>query len=150
VNFQRAIERDDVHLLTADMAQGDIFALADALGNRDKQKAMEMLQRQMERKEPLEIFFMIVRQFRLLIQARELMDQGKRQDEINKILQGPPNKVSPYIVGKLTAQAKRFSLLALESIYRRLLALDEAMKTSKVPGDLGLEILVAELTTGAK
>lgn len=141
VNFQRAIEQKDVELLTTDMAQGDIFALTDALGNLNGRRAMEMLQRQLERKEPLEIFGMIVRQFRLLIQTRELMDQGKRQDEIFKML-----KISPYIAGKLTTQAGRFNLPTLESIYRRLLSLDEAMKTSKLPGALALETLVVEVT----
>jgi DNA polymerase-3 subunit delta len=141
VNFQRPIEQKDIELLTTDMAQGDIFALTDALGNLNGQSAMEMLQRQLERKEPLEIFSMIVRQFRLLIQVRELMDQGKRQDEIIKTL-----KISPFLVGKLIPQAKRFNLPALESIYRSLLSLDEAMKTSKLPGALALETLVVQAT----
>jgi DNA polymerase-3 subunit delta len=87
---------------------------------------------------------MIVRQFRLLLQARELMDQGKSQGEINTTL-----KISSYVAGRLMPPAKRYTLPALESIYRRLLSLDEAMKTSKLPGDLALEALVVELTSRA-
>ena len=49
--------------------------------------------------------------------------------------------------GKVFAQAKRFSLPALEKIYHKLLEIDEAAKTSQVALDLAMETLVVELTT---
>ncbi len=40
-----------------------------------------------------------------------------------------------------------FSMTGLERVYHRLLEIDEAAKTGRMPLELGMEILVAELTT---
>jgi hypothetical protein len=42
-------------------------------------------------------------------------------------------------------QAKRFSLPALEAIYHKLQEIDEGAKTSQVPLDLALDLLVIDL-----
>jgi hypothetical protein len=49
------------------------------------------------------------------------------------------------VATKVTNQARRFSLVSLESIYHRLLEIDEDAKTSRVPLDLSLDLLVADL-----
>ncbi len=51
-----------------------------------------------------------------------------------------------FVAGKVSAQAKRFSLEWLESIYHKLLEIDEQAKTSQVPLDLALDMLVVDLT----
>jgi DNA polymerase-3 subunit delta len=140
VNYRRPVELDDVHLLTADMREGDIFTLVDAIGNRNVRGAMAMLQRLLEEDEPIAIFAMIVRQFRLLLQVRELLDQGSNPAEIACEIH-----LHPYVAGKISGQAHRFSLPVLERIYHRLAEIDEEMKTSQVPGNLALETLVVQL-----
>ena len=51
----------------------------------------------------------------------------------------------PFVAGKAFQQAGRFTMRTLESIYRRLLKMDEAAKTSAMPLDLSLEMFVVEL-----
>lgn len=138
VNYRRPVEPDDVETLTADVAEGDVFVLVDALGHRNGRQAMGMLHRLLEKDEPLRIFGMIVRQFRLLLLAREVLDAGGREREIASRL-----KVHPYVAGKIAAQARHFDLILLEGVFRRLLEIDEAIKTGEVPGDLALDTLVA-------
>ena len=140
VNYQRAIDSHDVHELTADMAEGDIFALVDALGHQNTQRAMAMLRRLMEKDDPQSIFAMIVRQFRLLLQAREVLDQGGHAPEIARTV-----RVIPFVAGKVGSQAQRFSLDTLVNVYRKLLDIDQAIKTGALPADLALEILVVSL-----
>jgi DNA polymerase III delta subunit len=53
--------------------------------------------------------------------------------------------VHPYVAGKALIQARRFSLSALEKIYHRLLEIDEAAKTGRMPLELGIDLLVIEL-----
>ena len=53
--------------------------------------------------------------------------------------------VHPFVAGKIFQQAGRFAMRTLESIYRRLLKMDEAAKTSATPLDLSLEMFVVEL-----
>jgi DNA polymerase-3 subunit delta len=143
VNYQRPVEHDDVQALTADVGQGDIFTLVDALGNRDGRRAQSMLHRLLEYQDYYSIFGMVVRQFRLLIQAREVIDRGGGREEIIRVLKlfG-----TPFIADKLIPQARRFSMADLERIYHRLLEIDQAVKTSQSSGELALDTLVASLT----
>jgi hypothetical protein len=53
--------------------------------------------------------------------------------------------VHEFVAEKTTGQAKRFTLPVLESIYRRLLVMDEQAKTSQVPLDLALDLFVSDL-----
>lgn len=142
VNYRRPVEYDDVEAVTADIGQGDIFAMVDALGSRDGQRAMSMLQRLLEYQDYYSIFGMIVRQFRLLIQARESLDEGKQKADIQREL-----RLHPYVAEKLLGQARRFALPELERVYRRLLEIDEAVKTSQMPERLALETFVSAFTT---
>ena len=142
VNYQRAIEPEDVELLTADIGQGNIFAMVDALGNQNGRQAMSMLQRLLEGKESGMIFPMVVRQFRLILLAREVLDNGGNKNDVARQL-----KLPPFVADKLYLQARRFTLPELEAIYRQLLEIDKAIKTGKVPGDLALDTLVVELTS---
>jgi DNA polymerase-3 subunit delta len=141
VNYQRAIEPDDVDAITADYGQGDIFEMVDALGNQDGKRAIGMLHRLLESQDPFSIFGMIVRQFRLLLLTREILDNGGQPRDAVRTL-----KLHPYVADKMSNQARHFTLPVLERIYHRLLAIDEAMKTSQMSADLALDTMVAALT----
>jgi len=84
---------------------------------------------------------MIHRQFRLLIQAREILDAGGKVQDIERELQ-----VLGFVARKLSDQARRFSLAQLLEIYDRLLKIDHDMKTGGTPGDVAFELLIADLT----
>jgi len=142
VNYQRPVELDDVETLTADANQGDIFIMVDALAVGDGRRALGMLRRLLEYQDHLSIFGMIVRQFRLLLLTRELLDGGRGRDEVHREL-----GVAPFLADKLISQVSRFTMPSLEAIYHRLLEVDEAIKTSQMPGDLALETLAAALLT---
>jgi DNA polymerase-3 subunit delta len=142
VNYKRPVEPDDVELLTADVGQGNIFAMVDALGNQNGRLAQGMLHRLLEQQDPISIFGMVVRQFRLLLLTREILDGGENMGDIARLL-----KVPPFVADKLVSQARRFSAPVLEAIYHRLMEIDEAIKTGKVPGDLALDTLFAALTS---
>jgi DNA polymerase III subunit delta len=139
-NYTRPVDVDDVQALTADVGQGDIFILVDAMGNRDGKKALQMLRRLMEYQDTLSIFGMVVRQFRLLVQTRAILDEGGGASEILQRL-----TKSAYLADKLILQARKFSLDDLKQVYHKLLDIDEAQKTSQVPGELALEMLVTAL-----
>ena len=138
VNYQRPVGPEDVQVLTADSAQGDIFVLVDALGTRNGRQASGMLRRLLEEQDPFSIFGMVVRQFRLLLLAREVIESGGRDREVASQL-----RIHPYVAGKVSEQARRFSISLLEAVYHRLLDLDEGMKTGQIAADLALETLVA-------
>ena len=54
--------------------------------------------------------------------------------------------VHPFVAEKTAQQAARFSIESLESIYRKLLKINEGVETSHIALDLTLDTAVVELT----
>jgi DNA polymerase-3 subunit delta len=140
VNYARDINMADVENVSIVSAQGSVFELVDALGQGDGKKAQHTLHQLLENEEAFELWGMVIRQFRLLLQARELLDNHANAGEVQREL-----GLHEYVAQKVTNQAKRFSMQSLESIYHKLLEIDEDAKTSRVPLDLALDTLVMSL-----
>lgn len=143
VDHKRAVTEDDVRMLVADVRQGDVFEMVDAIGYGNGEKALEMLRRLLEEGEALPLFGMIVRQFRLLIQVRELLDEnpGYSSEEIASEI-----GVHPYPIKKITPQAGLFTLPQLKGIFHQLSEVDQAIKTGQLEDKLALDLLIASLT----
>ncbi|MCJ7715060.1 MAG: DNA polymerase III subunit delta [Anaerolineales bacterium] len=143
VDFSRPISEADVRILTADVRQGDIFEMVDAIGNGDGKTAMFMLRRLLEGSDPLSLFGMIVRQFRLMIQVRELLDEDPSQDH-NSI--ADKMNIHPYPIKKIIPKVNQFTLPRLKTIFHQLSEVDQAMKTGQLEFELALDLLIASLT----
>jgi DNA polymerase-3 subunit delta len=141
VGPSRVVRADDVVLLTAQEQEGNIFTFTDALGERNSAKAMEQFLVLSDQADIVELAPMIHRQFRLLIQAREILDEGGKTINVEKEL-----NLLPFIAEKLAKQARVFSMPQLLGIYKRLLKIDEDMKTGGMPGDVAFELFIADLT----
>lgn len=139
------ISLEDVKQLVPYAQEAIIFDLVDALGHRNGGTAAVTLQQLLEAGEhPMGILGMIVRQFRLLIQVKELSQAGENANSIARILQ-----LHPYPAGKLYRQARNFTADQLEKIYRHLLATDAQIKTGEITPVVALDLLVAGLTEPA-
>ncbi len=145
VAYKRPIEAADVATVSLPSGeQGDFFALIDALSAGNGGQALDLLQDLLKERDLIALFFSLVGHFRLLLQSRELVEAGKKDKDIAAQL-----GIHPYRAEKLAAQARRFSLGALEGIYKQLLILDEQIKTGDLEADLGLETFVASLSAQA-
>lgn len=140
VNWARPIQSSDVDAVCIVSSQQSVFDFVDALSQGQGKQAQKLLRRLLETEEPFSLWGMVTRQFRLLIQAREILDARGNKDDVARAL-----GVHPFVAEKTTAQANRFSMEALENIYRRLLSVDERVKTSQIALDLALDTLIAEL-----
>lgn len=135
------ITAEDVSLLCPRVTETSIFDLVDALGTGDGGAAATLLQTKLnEGADPFYLFAMIVRQFRLLIQTKELAEDGLRPPAIASAL-----NTHPFVAGKLHGQSKHFSLAQLEQIYAHLLETDVKAKTGKADMTTSLNLLVAAL-----
>ncbi len=141
VNWARPITSQDVEAVCIVTSQQSVFDFVDALANGNGKSAQHLLHRLLEDEDPFSLWGMVVRQFRLLIQAREILDNRGNQNDVVRAL-----GVHPFVAEKTTQQAARFSIESLESIYHRLLNIDEGVKTSQVTLDLAMDTLVVELT----
>ena len=141
VNWARPINSQDVEAVCIVTSQQSVFDFVDALSNGNGKSAQHLLHRLLETEDLFSLWGMVVRQFRLLIQAREILDGRGNKDDVARAL-----GVHPFVAEKTTQQAARFSIESLESIYRKLLRIDEGVKTSQMTLDLALDTLVMELS----
>lgn len=141
VNFAHAIGIEDVEAVSITSAGTDIFDLVDAIGSQNGRQAQKLLSRLLDERDAFELFALVIRQFRLLVMAREVMDEGGNLSEVTSAL-----GQHPFVAEKVFNQAKRFSMKSLRGIYRHLLDMDEAAKTGVMTLDLSLETFVVELT----
>lgn len=143
--YSRPITAADVAVLCQPIGeQGDFFALIDALGAGNGSRSMQLLETLLRERDLILLFFSLVGHFRLLLQSREFLDAGKNDGDIAQQL-----GIHPYRAQKLAGQARRFSPGALEAIYRRLLELDEQIKTGEIEVELAMEMFAAGLSQPA-
>lgn len=140
VNWARQVKVEDVEAVCIVTSQQSVFDFVDALSNGNGKSAQHLLHRLLETDDPFSLWGMVVRQFRLLIQAREILDGRGNQNDVARAL-----GVHPFVAEKTTQQAGRFSIESLESIYRKLLKIDEGVKTSQLTLELAMDTLVVEL-----
>lgn len=141
VDWKRPVMPEDVQALTPHTADAVIWDLVEALSAGDGRTAQSLLHRFLEEDEQFYVWAMIIRQFRLMILAREVLDARGGVPEAMKTLH-----MAEYPAKKAINAARRFSMSRLEEIYRRLLEIDEHAKTGVMPLDVSLDLLVTELT----
>jgi DNA polymerase-3 subunit delta len=142
VNYKREVDEGDVQLLTPWIAKAQDFALVNALRSKDSRQALRILHRELIEKDAIPIFQGIVYQFRQLLLARDVLDEGGGEEEVVRQL-----GIHPYAAKLAAEHARRFNLPDLEMIYHRLLELDEDMKTGGMEDELALDVLVTELSS---
>jgi DNA polymerase-3 subunit delta len=141
VGPERAVTEQDVELLVSYAQEANIFHMVDALGKRDTRRAMELMEQLLEGgQHPLYLLRMITRQFRILIQVKELLAKGTSAEDIRALL-----RLHPYVVKKTKGQAANFSIEQLEVIYKQLHEVDVAVKSGQMEPALALNLFVTEV-----
>jgi DNA polymerase-3 subunit delta len=142
VDGERAITEADVDLLTPYLAEARVFDMVDAMAEGRSQAALQDLHRLLQERDedPFRIYGMIVRQFRLLLLAKEYLTTGGYAKDMASVL-----GMSPYVAKKMTQQSRGFTLAQLDGIYRALSETDIQMKTGQIAPELALDLLIAGL-----
>ncbi len=135
------IVAEDINLLVKMKVDLNIFKLIDAIGNRDKKKAISFLYGQLESQtNEIYLLTMFVYQFRNLLKIKDLLERGKSIQEISSL-----TKMHPFVIKKSIDQCRKFSLIELKKIYRKLLDAEIAMKSGKMKPGLVLDLLVISI-----
>lgn len=120
---------EDVNLLVAGTAQGEIFDLLDALGRRRTGDALVLLGQFLRRGDPGPVLItQIARHVRNLVIARTYLDQGRSPEQA-----ATDRKQHPFYWRKLMDQARGFSGAELVQAMSDLLQGDLDMKTGQAP-----------------
>ncbi len=105
----------------------NIFALTDALGNKQTALAVQLLSGQIEGGvHPSYLLTMMLWQFKILASVRQALDEGLPSREIGASL-----SLHPYVLEKSINQVRKFNLVSLQRIINRLIELDYKNKTGQ-------------------
>lgn len=134
------ITNEDVDAICVTQIENKIFVMIDAVSGREQKKALQLYYDLLALKEPpLRILFLLVRQFRLLMAAKELQGKGFRgRDIAGKI------GVQPFVAEKCVRQAGAFSMNALRSILEDAADAEERVKTGRLTDTLAVELFIVK------
>ncbi len=126
VNFcKKEIKVEDVKKLVHAKTDNNIFNLVDAIGNKNKKLALNLIEKQLDNGVAIQyIITMIVRQFRLILKIKSFSENKITQDwAIAQTL-----KLPNFVAKKILIQSNLFTLIELKKIYQQLLLIDEKIK----------------------
>lgn len=139
-------DRKDISLEAVKHVVGDFreylsFDLAEAIGRKDRDRAILILSRLIqEGEQPVALLGSIAWNFRRLMRAKGLEAAGKGYEEIKRKL-----GVIFHQSARFQEQMRRFSLEELRGVFSVLLATDRQLKSSALPGRLVLERMILKV-----
>ena len=145
VSWSRPVTVSDVEALSPLTAPPDVFKFVDALAQGNRREAQRALHHLLELEDAFALWGMVIREFRHLLVAREVLDHGGGENEAVRALSDVEGRgVHSFVAAKALKNARGFTMTRLELIYRQLLEIDEAAKTGRMPLDVALDLLVVE------
>jgi len=139
--FGKKISSADIKLLVKGKYNDDIFALTDAISAKNKAKAIKLFQDQLDTgANEFYLLTMLVRQFRILWQVKEVSAGSFSPDEVAQKL-----GLHPFVVRKTLPYLKGFTIPQLKEIYKNLLQFEIQMKTRNTNFEALYDLLIAKL-----
>ncbi len=151
VNYKQGLSKDsdakveiiveDVNSLEGAKTDENIFALTDAISQKNKALALQLFERELDAgAADVYLVHMIIRQFRILLQVRQGMDNGQNAGQIASQL-----KLHPFVVNKSFQQVRNFDLETLKSIFHSLVEIDQGIKTGTSDFKTQISLLIANI-----
>lgn len=135
------IETIDVEDMVKGTFASNIFALTDAIGSKNKALAGKLLEKEQETGvADMQILNMVVRQFRILLQVREAIDQGMSTRKIMSQL-----KMQPFVVQKAITQVRNHSVASLKNLLNYLIKIDQSVKSGRGSASTWLSLMIAKM-----
>ncbi|RAL21711.1 DNA polymerase III subunit delta [Lujinxingia litoralis] len=137
----RQVDLDEVQEVIAHTRVRTVFDLTDALGERNYQKALLIMERMLlDGQSALVISHMIARHFRIVARLQDPSLRNANNSDAARAV-----GVSPFFVKDYQRHARTFAVEELASILRRMLEVDNALKSSPLPDRVTLEELFAQI-----
>lgn len=137
------IRSEDARLFIEEKIDDSIFNLVDAIVSGDKKAAYKMIKKQRQiGQEDAYIFSMILRQFKILMQLRDLWERGDNltSEQLAKTL-----KLHSFVVKKSMPFVRRFSMDQLKKIFDELLDVDVKTKTGVISQPYLIDFFVGKI-----
>lgn len=140
----RRIESADLNTIVTASREVGVFELVDAIMSNRSAPALKLLQGFLrDGQAPSYILFMLARQLRLMVRAKDMLSDGRSEQFIQDKL-----KMYGFALRRTLDQAARFSLPRLNTLYHLILETDLTIKTSRYDEDFAISLLIAEACRG--
>ena len=124
-----------------DVHRHSAFDLADALGQRDRQKALGLLRRVLaDEREALRVLHALVGHFRRLWQVKELLDSGAPEGQIERAV-----GLRGFRLQALLGQSRLYTTADLRRFLHSAAALDLRLKSTRTAPSVLFDALVLEV-----
>ena len=135
------IDAQAVAMCTGDVHQHGAFELADALGLRDRKKALGLLRQVLtDERRAVPVLHALVGHFRRLWQLRDAQDQGLPEARIERTL-----GLRGQRLRRLLNQSRLYSVPDLRRVLHRAAALDRRLKSARTPAGVLFDALVLDI-----
>ena len=119
-----------------------IFDMIEAVAAKHQKKALNYYYDLLALKEPpMRILYLLARQFRILLQVKDLLDRGNDKAQIAKTA-----KLHPFVAGKYMQQCRTFSKAELRDIMEEAASTEEMVKTGRLNDVMSVEIFIVKFS----
>lgn len=133
--------KDHIEQLVVRSVEQNVFILIDEIVHLRMEKIFMIYYELLKQKEdPIKILLLMARQFRIIMQIKELNRQGCAQAQMASQL-----GLHPYAVKVAAEQGSKYDQKKLGMILSRLAELDYQMKSGRIEKVLGLELFFLKL-----
>lgn len=137
----KIVKAEDIELLVRSRIETDIFKTIDAIADKNKKQALNLLHKHLEKGDsPLYLLSMINYQFRNLLIVKDLIEKHKPYNIILK-----RSGLHPFVVKKSYYQSQKFTFQELKKIFQKIFETDLNIKTGQIQPEIALDLLIAEV-----
>ena len=133
----------DVEEICTTQITNQIFDMVEAVAAKQQKKALDYYYDLLALKEPpMRILYLLARQFKLLMEVKDLAEKRYDKSQIAKTV-----GLHPFVAGKYMQQSRTFSKQELRRILEDALDTEELVKTVRLNDVMSVELFIVKYST---
>lgn len=139
---REVITKEDIEAVCTTQISNHIFEMIRAVTEKNQKKALDLYYDLLSLKEPpMRILFLLARQFHLIMQVKELTEEGHDQSSIGKKI-----GLQPFVVRNYVAYAKKYTTQALREAVEECVNTETKVKTGLMTDTMSVELLLVKFS----
>ncbi len=139
------INMEDIDAICTTQITNEIFDMVNAVAEKKQKRALDRYYNLLALKEPaMRILYLLSRQFRLLMEVKEMAGEGYDKKTI-----ASKAGLHPYAVGKYIEQSRSFSQEELRKILEESVDIEERVKTGRLGDVLAVELFIVKYSSNS-
>ena len=139
---REVITKADIEAVCTTQISNHIFEMIRAVTEKNQKKALDLYYDLLSLKEPpMRILFLLARQFNLIMQVKELTEEGHDQSSIGK-----KTGLQPFVVRNYAAYARKYTTQALREAVEECVNTETKVKTGLMTDTMSVELLLVKFS----